>query len=165
MKKLKLAPELTYYKTYGTDGLATTHVIGAYSSLPLWFGKLLLLSLAVVLENDSYDLLIGTQFLREYNGIINLKDGFVSLLNYSMPLIFEEPAKLPGKRLKTCVLEYPTGIFSLKFRMHGSNLKSPPPSCPAKEGVPLLAPKTYISPLGPKWVLIRKSRIVNIIDY
>ena len=91
MKKLKLAPELTYNQSYETAGLSTTWAIGAYLALPLCFGKLLLSSPAVVLENESYDLLIGTQFLGKYNGIINLKKGYLSLLNYTMPLIFEEP--------------------------------------------------------------------------
>ncbi|KAJ9073832.1 hypothetical protein DSO57_1012368 [Entomophthora muscae] len=65
------------------------------------FGKLLLAAPVVVLENESYDLLVGTQFLRKYNGIINLKDGFLSILGYYVPLIFEEPVKVPRKRLKT----------------------------------------------------------------
>ena len=103
---------------------------------------------AVVLKNETYDLLIGTQFLREYSGIINLRDGILLLLGYTMMSVFEEPSKLPGKRLKTCVLEYPSVVFSLKFRMHSSNLRSPPPLCPALEGVPLLAPQALYIPPG-----------------
>ena len=148
MKKLKLAPDLAYTQSYGTAGLSTTCAIGAYSALLLRFGKLLLASPAVVLKNGTYNLLIGTQFLREYSGIINLRDGFLSLLSYTMPLVFEEPSKLPGKRLKTCVLEYPSGVFSLKFRMHSSNLSSPPPLFPASEAVPLLAPQAFYIPPG-----------------
>ncbi|KAJ9058792.1 hypothetical protein DSO57_1008602 [Entomophthora muscae] len=125
MKKLKLAPDLTYNQSYGTSGLSTTCAIRAYSALSLRFGKLLLSSPAVFLENESCDLLIGTQFLWEYNSIINLKERFLSLLNYNMFFIFEEHVCLPGKKLKTFMLEYPTGIFSLKFRMHSYNLKSP----------------------------------------
>ncbi|KAJ9050585.1 DNA damage-inducible protein 1 [Entomophthora muscae] len=85
--------------------------IWAYSSLPMRFGKLPLAAPAVVLENESYDLLVGTQFLREYNGIINLKDGYLSILWYEFPLIFKDPVKIPGKRIKTCALEYPTGVI------------------------------------------------------
>ena len=129
MKKLKLAPDLAYTQSYGMAGLSTTRAIGAYFALPLRVGKFLLAAPAVVLENKTYDLLIGTQFLREYSGIINLRDRFLLLLSYTMPLVFEEPSKLPGKRLNTCVLLYPSGVFSLKFRMHSSNLRSPPPLC------------------------------------
>ncbi|KAJ9052466.1 DNA damage-inducible protein 1 [Entomophthora muscae] len=116
MKKLKLAPDLNYHQSYGTAGLSMTCAIGAYSALPMQFGKLLLAAPAVVLENESYNLLVGTQFLREYNGIINLKDGYLSILGYKVPLIFEEPIKVPGKRLKTCTLEGNCGKFdSLKL--------------------------------------------------
>ncbi|KAJ9080906.1 hypothetical protein DSO57_1019987 [Entomophthora muscae] len=80
MKKLKLAPDLNYTQLYGTAGMAQTQAIGAYSSLPMRFGKLLIASPAVVLENKSYDLLVGTQFLQEYNGIVNLQDGYLSVM-------------------------------------------------------------------------------------
>ncbi|KAJ9062334.1 hypothetical protein DSO57_1011908 [Entomophthora muscae] len=51
-----------------------------------------------------------------------------------------EPPRIPGKRLKTCAIEYPIGIFFLKYRTHSSNMRSTPPSCPVEEGFPLLAP-------------------------
>ncbi|KAJ9084669.1 hypothetical protein DSO57_1021923 [Entomophthora muscae] len=86
-------------------------------ALPMQFGKLLLAASAIVLENKSYDLLVGTQFLRGYNGIINLKDIFLSILEYKVPLIFEEPVKVPRRRLKTCALEYPTGVFTLNTEL------------------------------------------------
>ncbi|KAJ9068807.1 hypothetical protein DSO57_1024996 [Entomophthora muscae] len=153
MKKLKLAPDLKYTQLYGTAGMAQTRAIGAYSALPMRFGKLLITSPAVVLENKSYDLLVGTQFLQEYNRILNLQDEYLLLLGYEVPLIFEEPPRIPGKCLKTCMLEYPTGIFSLKYRTHSSSMCTPPPSCPAEEGVPLLAPATIIIPPGSQVVI------------
>ncbi|KAJ9078420.1 hypothetical protein DSO57_1006832 [Entomophthora muscae] len=104
MKKLKLDPDLNYHQSYGMAGLSMTCAIGAYSALPMWFGKLLLAAPAVVLKNESFDLSVGTQFLREYNGIINLKDGYLSIMGYKVPLIFEELVKVPGKQLKTCAL-------------------------------------------------------------
>ncbi|KAJ9074357.1 hypothetical protein DSO57_1007206 [Entomophthora muscae] len=102
------------------------------------FGKLLLAASEVVLENESYDLLVGTQFFCKYNGIINTKDGYLSILGYEVSLIFEEPIKVPGKDHKTCVLEYPSVIFTLMYFIHSSNIKCPPPACPAPEGAPLL---------------------------
>ena len=103
---------------------------------------------AVVLENESYDLLIGTQFLRKYNGVVNLKEGYLSILGYDVPLIFEEPPKLPGKKLKACTLEYASGIFTLKYRKHSTNMKCPPSSCPANEGVPLMTQSAVTIPPG-----------------
>ena len=67
MKKLKLAPDLAYTQSYGTAELSTTRAIGAYSALPLRFGNLLLAAPAVVLKNETYNLLVGTQFLQEYS--------------------------------------------------------------------------------------------------
>ncbi|KAJ9086794.1 hypothetical protein DSO57_1000418 [Entomophthora muscae] len=51
VKKLKLAPNLNFHQLYGTTGLSMTCVIGAYSFLPMRFGKLLLAAPAVVLKN------------------------------------------------------------------------------------------------------------------
>ncbi|KAJ9079034.1 hypothetical protein DSO57_1000669 [Entomophthora muscae] len=135
VKKLKFAPNLNYHQLYGTAGLSMTRAIGAYSSLPMQFGKLLLAAPAVVLENKSYNLLVGTQFLREYNVIINSKDSYLFILGYKVPLIFEEPFKVPRKRLKTFALEYPTGVFTLKYQTHSSNMKCPPMACSTSEGI------------------------------
>ncbi|KAJ9057272.1 hypothetical protein DSO57_1024263 [Entomophthora muscae] len=73
-----------------------TCAIGAYSDLPMKFGKLLLATPAVVLESGSYNLLVGTHFLREYNGIIKLKDGYLSILGYKVPLVATEFPDLPA---------------------------------------------------------------------
>ncbi|KAJ9070525.1 hypothetical protein DSO57_1007149 [Entomophthora muscae] len=126
VEKLKLAPDLNYHQSYGTAGLSMTCAIGTFSALPMQFAELLLDAPAVVLENESYDLLVYIQFLIEYNVIINLKDGYLSIIGYEVPLIFKEPVKFPRKHLKTCVLEYPTGVFTLKYCTHFSNMKCPP---------------------------------------
>ncbi|KAJ9078073.1 hypothetical protein DSO57_1010677 [Entomophthora muscae] len=130
-----------------------TRAIGAYSALPMRFGKLLLAAPAVVLENKSYNILVGTPFIREYNGIINLKVGYLSILGYRVPLIFEELVKVPRKWLKTCALEYPTGVFNLKYCTHSSNIKYPPMAFPASKGIPLLATSAVTIPPGSQAVL------------
>lgn len=48
--------------------------------LPLWFRKLVLAASAVALKNTGYDLLIGFQFLIEFDGIFNYQEGFILLL-------------------------------------------------------------------------------------
>ncbi|KAJ9055537.1 hypothetical protein DSO57_1002832 [Entomophthora muscae] len=73
-----------------------------------------------------------------------MKDGCLSILGYVVHLIFEKPIKMPGKHAKKCVLEYPSGINTLKCHMHCSNMKYPPPYCPTAEGVPLLATSSVI---------------------
>lgn len=61
------------------------------------FGKILLTAPNVVLENEVYRMLIGTQLLREYQVNVSLKDGELSMLEYFIPLIFEDTAKEKGK--------------------------------------------------------------------
>lgn len=155
VKKLKLTPTSNYHQFYGTTGLSITCAIGTYFALPMQFGKLLLAAPAVDLENESYNLLVDTLFFREYNGIINLKDSYLSVLGYESPFIFEEPVNVPGKCLKTCYLEYPTGVgvFMLKFCTYLSNMKCPSMACPASEGIPLLAPSAVTIPPGSQVIL------------
>ena len=148
MRRLRLAPDLNYDQVYGTAGLASTRAMGAYSALPMRFGKLLVTAPAVVLENESYDMLIGTQFLREYQATVSLKEGCLQLLGYKIPLIFEEPAKVKGAKLRTCALEYPTGLFSLMYRRHKPNLRCAPEALPAAEGFPFYAPSAGTIPPG-----------------
>jgi len=53
IKKLKLAPDLSYTQSYGTAGMAQTQAIDAYPALPMRFGKLLIASPAFVLEKKA----------------------------------------------------------------------------------------------------------------
>lgn len=59
-----MVPNLDHYVVYSTSGLASAKSIGDYCALPLWFGNLVMTAPAVVLENEDYDLLIKTQFLK-----------------------------------------------------------------------------------------------------
>ncbi|KAJ9068132.1 hypothetical protein DSO57_1031795 [Entomophthora muscae] len=71
VKKLKLAPDLDYNKEFRTEGPERTKALGAYSSLPLCFGKLVVTAPAIVLHNESYNILIETSFMVAYGTIIN----------------------------------------------------------------------------------------------
>lgn len=66
-----MALDLNNLVVYGTADLYSIKSIGAYSSLPLWFSKLVLTAPAVVFENKVYVLLIRTQFLMKFDGIVN----------------------------------------------------------------------------------------------
>ncbi|KAJ9074236.1 hypothetical protein DSO57_1008503 [Entomophthora muscae] len=52
--------------SYNTAGLSMTHVIGAYSALPMQFSKLLISAPSAVLENEIYALVAGTQIPDTY---------------------------------------------------------------------------------------------------
>ncbi|KAJ9073934.1 hypothetical protein DSO57_1011386 [Entomophthora muscae] len=82
-----------------------------------------------------------------------LINSYLSILGYEVPLIFEEPVKIPGKCLKTCALEYPTGVFTLKYCTHSSNIKCPSMACPASEGISLLATSAVTIPPGSQAIL------------
>lgn len=70
------------------------------------------------------------------------------MLGYSIPMIFEEPAKDKGKKVRTCTLEYSSGIFSLLYCRHKPNLQCPPKAVLADEGFPLYAPIAFFIPSG-----------------
>ena len=63
VKKLGLQPDLDYDQEYGTAGTEKVRSLGAYSALPMKFGQLFLSSLAIVLPNCNYEILIGTSLL------------------------------------------------------------------------------------------------------
>lgn len=66
MWRLKLAPNLNFDRVYGTAGTASNQMLGAYSALPMGVRKLLLTVPSMFPENESYAMLISTQFLLEY---------------------------------------------------------------------------------------------------
>lgn len=53
-----------------------------YLAPPLQFEWLILTVPEVVLENEKYNLLINTQFLIEFNGIVNHHESFLLLIGY-----------------------------------------------------------------------------------
>ena len=63
---LELPPDLIHLKQYGTGGEHGTTSQGAYSAIPLQFGKIVVSFPAVVLPNQTYKMIIVTLFLREY---------------------------------------------------------------------------------------------------
>lgn len=106
-RKINMTPDLTHYVVYSTAGLASTKSIRAYSALPLQFGNLVLTAPAVVLENERYNLLIGTQFFMEFDGIVNHHKSFWFLLGYRVPLAPAHASVIKGlKKRSTCLLEY-----------------------------------------------------------
>ena len=66
LSRLKLPSDLIHSKQYGTAGEHGTLSQGAYSAIPLQFGKIVVSYPAVVLPNQTYKMIIGTLFLKEY---------------------------------------------------------------------------------------------------
>lgn len=115
-RKINMAPNLDHSVAYGTAYLP---VLDMWSHIwPFHF----LWEVSVnfprgVARNESYDLLIFTQFLMEFDDIVNHHDGFLSLLGYCVPLATNElPAKGSRKR-RSCLLEYPTNILALDHHL------------------------------------------------
>lgn len=95
---------------------------GAYSSVTLPFGDLIVTTSAIVLKLDNYDLLIGTDFLKKYQALIDMKIGFMSLMGYSVLLLFNEKPflfvylKQIGPHVHTMV-KYNHGILGLPYQL------------------------------------------------
>lgn len=142
VQKIKLAPDLTHSDSYGTAGLAPTTAMGAYSAIPLRFGKFIVTAPAIVLPSNSYDLLLGTQFLQEYSGIIDFKAAYLSLLSYKVPLIVQDTPK--NSKTLTCYVDGPTTLSSFSYEKDKKEIRSLPYSISNKEGIPLRSPSDLI---------------------
>ncbi|KAJ9089722.1 DNA damage-inducible protein 1 [Entomophthora muscae] len=66
VRRLGFLPDISYAEFFFTAGVESIKSNGVYSSVPLRFGELMVTYPAVVLESDSYDMLIGKDFLRTY---------------------------------------------------------------------------------------------------
>ena len=87
IKAIKLYPDVNYNKTFGTAGPNTTQALGAYSTLSLCFGRLVVQSPAIVLKNDNHDLLIGTSFLRKWKCKLDLDTNIFHFGSEKIPII------------------------------------------------------------------------------
>ncbi|KAI0224969.1 hypothetical protein L0F63_005490, partial [Massospora cicadina] len=137
MKKIQLAPDLEYNQDFGTAGPNNTCALGTYSSLPICIGKLILLAPAVALDINDYEMLIGTQFMIEYESIINMKQGSLSLMNYEVPLVLSNEELI--KNDDTCLVEHPSPTLPLHYVTSGRNTKKLHDSVKASDGIPTFA--------------------------
>ncbi|KAJ9051836.1 DNA damage-inducible protein 1 [Entomophthora muscae] len=90
VRKLEFLPDISYAESFFTSGVESIKSDGAYSSVPLRFDELVVTYPAVVLESESYDMLIGTDFLRTYQTEISHLHGHFSILGYTVPLLFKD---------------------------------------------------------------------------
>ena len=95
---------------------------------------------AIVLPKKSYNILIGTQFLKEFKAVINYKEKYLSLLTYQVPLII---LGTPDKtKTRTCYIENTSSISSLTYTVD-KTVKPLPPLVEAKYGIPIYAPHNF----------------------
>ncbi|KAJ9086953.1 DNA damage-inducible protein 1 [Entomophthora muscae] len=129
VKKLKLAPDLDYQEVFGTAGPLTTKAMGAYLSLPLQFEKLIVTAPAIVLDNHSYDILIGTGFMTRYGTITNHDDNTFKILGQTIPMYYNgaKVTDLPKKKLHFINMEYADGDIPVAYTLRHRKLRMLPP--------------------------------------
>ncbi|KAJ9064488.1 hypothetical protein DSO57_1030110 [Entomophthora muscae] len=150
VKKLKLAPDLDYNEEFGTAGPDKTKALGAYSSLPLFFGKLMVTAPAIVLRNKSYDILIGTSFMATYGTIINHQDSTFSILGHSVPMFYhgERPKDLPAKKIHHINMEYADGDMPVAYTLCQWKIKVLSLATKEYKGIPLYSSSEFSIPSG-----------------
>lgn len=77
-----MSSNLGHYFVYSTVGFVSAHLVGVYSALPLQFRRLSHTSSAIVLEKKRYELLIGAEYFKEFDGILNHQKWFLLLVRY-----------------------------------------------------------------------------------
>ena len=115
MNSIKLAPDVDYKKSFGTAGPNVTWAVGAYSALTLRFGKTILQSPAIVLNNNNYDILIGTSFMRRWNCKIILGKNLFFINGEEIPIFYSRKVPIVSpKNVHWINVKYPKGTFPLK---------------------------------------------------
>ncbi|KAJ9086616.1 DNA damage-inducible protein 1 [Entomophthora muscae] len=157
VRRLGFLPDISYAESFFTSGVEFIKSNGAYSSVPLRFGELVVTYPAVVLESDSYDMLIGTDFLRTYQTEISHLHEYFSILEYTVPLLFKDSSdaflvsKEETGRQHVC-LWYPHGVLGLPYRVAKASVKPLPAYCDNQKGLKLwsnqlvkIPPKTQVA--------------------
>ncbi|KAJ9068500.1 hypothetical protein DSO57_1028094 [Entomophthora muscae] len=150
VKKLKLAPDLDYNKEFGTAGPDRTKALGAYSSLPLCFGKLVVTAPAIVLHNESYNILIVKSFMATYGTIINHWDSTFSILGHSVPMFYHgnRPRDFPTKKVHYINMKYANGDIPVVYTLRQRKIKVLPLATKEYKGIPLYYSSKFSIPSG-----------------
>ena len=99
VSKIGLKPDLEYACEYGTAGTHSVMSKGAYSSLPLTFGNLSISAPAVVIPNSTYDILIGTAFMKEFGVKLCHETDTFEILNHKLPLLYSRDQDLKKRTI------------------------------------------------------------------
>lgn len=142
---IKLAPVVNYNHSFGTVGPNVTCAVRAYNALILRFGKSILQSPAIVLNNDNYDILISTRFMHKWNCKIDLGKELFYIIGEEIPIFFSRQVPVSSARnIHWINVEYPKGTFPLKVFLQNHYTLEPPSFVNFKEGIPLRAAHAVI---------------------
>ncbi|KAJ9052014.1 DNA damage-inducible protein 1 [Entomophthora muscae] len=157
VRKLGFLPDISYAESFFTAGVDPIKSNGAYSSVPLRFGDLMVTYQEVLLESESYDMLIGTDFLRTYQTEISHLHGHFSILGYTAPLLFKDSSdvflvsKEETGRQHVC-LWYSHGVLGLLYRVANASVKPLPTYSNNQKGLKMrsmqlfrIPPKTQVA--------------------
>ncbi|KAJ9081317.1 DNA damage-inducible protein 1 [Entomophthora muscae] len=157
VRRLSFLPDILYAESFFTAGVESIKSDGAYSSVPLRFDELVVTYPAVVLESESYDMLIGTDFLRTYQTEISHLHGHFSILGYTVSLLFKDSldaflvSKEETGRQHVC-LWYLHGVLGLPYRVANTSIKPLPMYGSNQKGLKLrsnqlvrIPPKTQVA--------------------
>lgn len=112
--KIQYKSDLTYNESFKAASTHCCTAQGAYSCIPIQLGKLVVTTNTIVLESQSYGLLIGTNFFRKYQAILNMGNGSMTIMGYHIPLLFcnDASAYMVYQLLPKCshvLIKYPHG--------------------------------------------------------
>jgi dUTPase len=148
VKKLGLQPDIDHQQNYGTAGTETVQSLGAYSALPMKFGKLFLSAPAVVLPNCNYDILLGTSFLLKYGIVTDFKNHTLNILGQHMPIYFSRTSKDTKPGQKFINLEFTDGIIPVAYVTRKKKTIDLPEKIDSSRGIPLRADSDIIIESG-----------------
>ncbi|KAJ9052371.1 hypothetical protein DSO57_1034955 [Entomophthora muscae] len=157
VRRLGFLPDISCAESFFKAGVESIKSNDAYYSVPLRFGKLVATYPAVVLESESYDMLIDTELFRTYQTEISYLHGHFSILGYTIPLLFKDlsdvflVSKEETGRQNVC-LWYPHGVLGLSYRVANASFKPLPAYSDNQKGLKLwlnqlvrIPPKTQVA--------------------
>ena len=135
--------DLPFNKVFGTASPNTTQAQGAYSGLTLNIGRLIIQTLAIVLKNKSYDILLGSLFLKKFKCKIDLETDTFYFLGEQIPMFYKKGLPNKFERKKNWVgVKYTTGVLPVQYLTTGSNIPLIPQTVAAMDGIPIRASKS-----------------------
>lgn len=124
-------------------------------------------ALAFVLENNSYDLLIGTQFFENMKPSLFIMKDIPPCLNIRSPCCLKTHPKIELKKSEQALWNILKEFFNLSYCTHTNYSLCFPEVVPVEDGVPLLAPTDLFHPswgtgLGAHKVFSCPSKELNV---
>ncbi|KAJ9078058.1 hypothetical protein DSO57_1010873 [Entomophthora muscae] len=128
-----------------------------YSALPLQFGSLAVSSPAIVFPYRDFDILIGTQFMRNFGAKIDFQENVLEILGQKLPIYYTLDGIITEtKRCNYINIAYQDGIIPVWFYQSGKKISMLPTQIEENKGIPLRAYKTYEIKLGDQHILETK---------